>query len=591
MRSFEFSEGASNKFWNITLNGASFLVNFGKIGTKGQTQVKEFATEEIAQKEHDKLVAEKLKKGYKETTPAGTTGANQVTPPTSPPVQEKTPAGTVKVEQPVPTPKSTPAVAHGTGLRTFTYSDASSHKFWNIDIQGNKFLVTFGRQGTAGTKQEKTFATEEAARKEYDKLISEKLKKGYIETTPQPAASPKNMCEALEAALVENPEDLATHMAYADYLSEQGDAWGELIQIQLRLEQEELKPAERKKLQSEEKKLVEAHLRNRLGDFAPWVLDVQQHPQYSWQNLSAEYTLRRGWFWTLKFLRYSVESMRALVQSPSTRLLHTLHFVEEMYEEEGEYNPGPDLPEDVFSPQLFPLVKARYLSNVRVLIVGEPTTPEDEIEAYYNCHTSGDAVSGIVKQMPKIEELHLYAHRVNGNELFSLRTMPDLRVLILYHSMQYPLGRLAKNPNLKKLEVIRFHPHAVEDFDEGAYIKLAGIRELVRSAELPALRHLQLRSTDAGDKGVKEIVESGILKRLKILDLRHGVITDKGADLFLNCPDSKRLERLDLGHNKITETKAQQLLAAGIQLVYDNQRDPNSDDEDGEGYLSSGDIE
>jgi hypothetical protein len=175
--------------------------------------------------------------------------------------------------------------------------------------------------------------------------------------------------------------------------------------------------------------------------------------------------------------------------------------------------------------------------------------------------------------------------------LFSLRTLPHLRVLVLYHSRAYPLGRLAKNPHLKNLEVLRLHPHAVEDFEEGAYIKLAGIRELVRSAELPALQHLQIRATDAGDKGVKEIVDSGILKRLKVLDLRHGIITDKGADLFLKCTDTKSLEKLDLGDNKITQAKIQQLLGAGIKLIHDGQRDPNSDDESGEGYLSCGDIE
>src|SRR5262249_41929315 len=154
--------------------------------------------------------------------------------------------------------------------------------------------------------------------------------------------------------------------------------------------------------------------------------------------------------------------------------------------------------------------------NVRTLIIGEPTTPQDEVEAYYNCHDSGEAASGLVKHMPRLEELLLFAHRVNANDLFSLRTLPHLRELALYHSHSYPLGRLAKNPALKELRVLRFHPHALEDYEEGAYIKLAGIRDLVRSTELPALEHLQLRATDAGDKGAKEIVDSGILKRLRV---------------------------------------------------------------------------
>jgi len=40
------------------------VVRFGKMGTKGQVQVKSFATSEEAIKERDRLVKEKLSKGY-----------------------------------------------------------------------------------------------------------------------------------------------------------------------------------------------------------------------------------------------------------------------------------------------------------------------------------------------------------------------------------------------------------------------------------------------------------------------------------------------------------------------------------------------
>ena len=67
-------------------------------------------------------------------------------------------------------------------MRTFTYSDAKSHKFWNIELQGNAFTVTFGRIGTAGQMQTKEFADAAKAQKEHDKLVKEKLAKGYVET-------------------------------------------------------------------------------------------------------------------------------------------------------------------------------------------------------------------------------------------------------------------------------------------------------------------------------------------------------------------------------------------------------------------------
>ena len=41
-------------------------VRFGRIGTAGQSQTKSFANDAKAQHEADKLIAEKLKKGYVE---------------------------------------------------------------------------------------------------------------------------------------------------------------------------------------------------------------------------------------------------------------------------------------------------------------------------------------------------------------------------------------------------------------------------------------------------------------------------------------------------------------------------------------------
>jgi predicted DNA-binding WGR domain protein len=65
-REFHFQEGSSQKFWAIDVNGTSSTVQFGRLGTAGQTQTKEFADEAAAQKAADKLIAEKTKKGYVE---------------------------------------------------------------------------------------------------------------------------------------------------------------------------------------------------------------------------------------------------------------------------------------------------------------------------------------------------------------------------------------------------------------------------------------------------------------------------------------------------------------------------------------------
>jgi len=63
-RRLEYCDSKSQKFWTITLKGKSHTVHFGRIGTNGQTKTKEFDGPSDAGKSFDKLVAQKLKKGY-----------------------------------------------------------------------------------------------------------------------------------------------------------------------------------------------------------------------------------------------------------------------------------------------------------------------------------------------------------------------------------------------------------------------------------------------------------------------------------------------------------------------------------------------
>src|SRR5690349_17496764 len=60
----EFEEGTSSKFWRARVEGKTLYVNYGKIGSNGQTQVKDLGDPAAAKAEYDKLVREKRKKGY-----------------------------------------------------------------------------------------------------------------------------------------------------------------------------------------------------------------------------------------------------------------------------------------------------------------------------------------------------------------------------------------------------------------------------------------------------------------------------------------------------------------------------------------------
>lgn len=64
MPRYEFKDGKSNKFWTISLSGKSFITQYGKIGTDGSTSTKSFGSAAAAKAAYDKIVAEKVKKGY-----------------------------------------------------------------------------------------------------------------------------------------------------------------------------------------------------------------------------------------------------------------------------------------------------------------------------------------------------------------------------------------------------------------------------------------------------------------------------------------------------------------------------------------------
>ena len=75
--------------------------------------------------------------------------------------------------------------------RIFIFQDAKSQKFWSIDVEGTGFTVQYGRLGTEGQSSTKNFDTEDKCQKEADKLIAEKTKKGYAESTEETVKSSK----------------------------------------------------------------------------------------------------------------------------------------------------------------------------------------------------------------------------------------------------------------------------------------------------------------------------------------------------------------------------------------------------------------
>lgn len=74
------------------------------------------------------------------------------------------------------------------------FQDATSNKFWTAEADGTNQIILFGAVGTQGRRSEKQFASAEACLADTEKLIKQKIKKGYTklaenEVIPEKQAS------------------------------------------------------------------------------------------------------------------------------------------------------------------------------------------------------------------------------------------------------------------------------------------------------------------------------------------------------------------------------------------------------------------
>ncbi|MGK3991397.1 WGR domain-containing protein [Sorangium sp. So ce136] len=73
-------------------------------------------------------------------------------------------------------------------MRRFEFVQGTSAKFWMTDVDDRTFIVVYGRLGTAGQRKEKAFPTAEAAARELEKKVAEKLREGYQEVAAEGGA-------------------------------------------------------------------------------------------------------------------------------------------------------------------------------------------------------------------------------------------------------------------------------------------------------------------------------------------------------------------------------------------------------------------
>lgn len=177
----EFEEGTSSKFWRARVEGKTLYVNYGKIGAAGQTQVKDFGDPAAATKEYEKLVREKVKKGYVESGGGGGGGDDEEEDVDTDgdeggdDDEDEAPRKPAKAAAPAPkaaSPAPKPAAPAARPAGTRYVLEAGSRKV-------ETYLSLDGK--TVRMDSVETYATPEAAKKAFDRLKKTLGGEGYKE--------------------------------------------------------------------------------------------------------------------------------------------------------------------------------------------------------------------------------------------------------------------------------------------------------------------------------------------------------------------------------------------------------------------------
>lgn len=375
-----------------------------------------------------------------------------------------------------------------------------------------------------------------------------------------------NQENTLLQAIYANPDDDAPRLIYADWLDEKGQAdWADFIRVQCALEAPARSVAERLSLQEREAILLRAHETAWLGEVLAATLnrEVLTAPRWEGDVPNFGHRFARGWLDRIDLPILNVAVTRELVRRPVAHLLRHLG-VDFLAYEEGEYEPGPDVPAGKLHPALYPLIRSGALTNLRSLRIG--AWPDEELH-HFNSESSVEGLVGLVRLQPRIEEIYLFAQFDSTDRLFALPNLDNLRTIQIYHLHEYAWGTLAKNPALARLEKLLIHPGRQEEWENG-YMTPDDLRAVLESPHLWALTHLQLRLLNFGDTACELLVRTGALKRLKWLDLQHGIMTDTGARLLAACPEVKNLEYLNVNDNALTAVGITALRHAGVRGLH-----------------------
>ncbi len=439
----------------------------------------------------------------------------------------------------------------------YELSEGTSNKFWEIELEGSSFTTRYGRIGTDGQSTTKDFKSPADAKKAYDKLVQEKVNKGYElvgdegdeggDEDDDGEAVEGASNRALEAAILEDPDKVEGYLVYADWLQTQDDPRGELMAVEAALA---ASPGDAK-LKARNEELLAEHAEALLGDLAE---EEHFHPTWELGGIRAatisdpdeEYAELSG--------EAAAEMVSKLFKLPAARFLRELT-VGVLEDEDGQ----PD-----WSPIVAAIAKGDVPAALRLLRIscGE----------YQISWTQLGDLGKTYKKLKRLEELHL---KIGAMDLGKI-DLPELRVfeVVTGGFTKENLASVisAKWPKLERL-VLYFG-----DDNYGGNCEVDDLGPIFDGKGLGSVTTLGLSNAEFANDIAAAIPKAKILKQLKVLDLSKGTLDDDGArHLVENAAALRHLDLLDVSKSYLTEEMLGRLAKVCRRVVGDSQGEPDGE--------------
>jgi uncharacterized protein (TIGR02996 family) len=406
-------------------------------------------------------------------------------------------------------------------------------RFWTITRVGPVLTIIAGKVGNKGRTVTKHHATDGAAQSAHDQLVLEKQRAGYRiaggEAAPvkptEEAPTGDERGPALEAAIIDDPEDAEAFAVYGDWLHKHGDPRGELIALQ---------QATGPRAAASVGKHLAEHAQRLLGPLARLVRDVRvpDAAPFFWKHGF----IRRAELVSVKGKPLDA-SVVELFGHPSAKFL--VELAVRAYE------------------------RREALAILDALAGAPPTLRELDLLARADLGRIASGVFG----MRNLERLAIAAR---GFELATDFAVPTLkRARFLATSMTSAAVEVivkAPWPVLERLEIrfCRAGGSTEADFHD--------VRPLLLRTDLPALTHLKLRGAPFAGAIVRTLLAAPLSRQLHVLDFSAGDFSPLDLQqLAAHAHNFPQLRELWLPYNYMNAQIEKQLSAVAKRVLPDSK--------------------